>query len=257
MSRYNRASPTPTKLPEIDIEAALVWALADQRAGDDGLLFGGGQTVFERIAALGCWVDGGGGGLLYGGAAVDGDAEAIAAALARLSGPDPGMGSLLREAAWSRTPPAWRVAAYVTYADRDQRRHRGAGQATPVAKTEDAPDGGLWCRVLMLGGPEAEALARRGYRRWWDGLVWLVAALDGVLEGRRVIGPAAHPAPWEEPARDVPARHCSLLSDAGRKALLRAAARGVKPADLAVDFRLDVTQVYEMLKRERVRHTRG
>lgn len=248
-------------LPAVDIEAALVWAYQAERVDDRVWAGGAASPAWASLAALGCRVDTSGfnGVLFGGGAAVDGDAEAIAEAVARLGKRDAGANLLVRNAATTGQAPQWRREMFVSYLTPDERRHRGADQKFPMAATMDGrhPGDGKWCPVLIHGSPEVQAKARADYGRWHAGLVWLVTDLAGRLAKRVVIGPAAAAAPWDAPARGLPGRGDSLLCAESRAALLRDHERGLKPARLAEAYGLKVNQVYEMLKRERGRNTRA
>ncbi len=203
----------------IDIEALLVWTYRDQqadRACRQDWSLGYARDCLARYADRG----GHGDGVLAAvglGEAVHPDAEAVHAAVLRLSGEER---ALVIGHARVAARPDWLPGARLVWVPVPRRRGRsvkvtdaaGAVQswtttAGTAAAIYDANRNviGHWVRpaVELAGGAVMEgwglrevADRRRGYAVWHGALVVLAAGLRGRV-GRRVSGPAAAAEPWD------------------------------------------------------------
>ncbi|ASG21399.1 hypothetical protein [Nitrospirillum viridazoti] len=208
-----------TEVPEIDIEALLVWVYQRQRADlvvDRGVGLhelereAAGIPVTRRtadgtgssIAVLGCRVDNSGtpSGVLHP------DAEAVHDAVCRA--PRPLWTGLLIEVGRTGERPDWLPGARV---EEQAILHRGKvvfvvdddgcivgpKVRTVLVRDEVGPDGRVR-QVTLDRSPAALELGRRVYAEWRAALAWLVDELVSrqLLASHRVTGPAAPDEPW-------------------------------------------------------------
>jgi hypothetical protein len=205
----------------IDIEQFLVWVFRDQCAhvieGRGVGLFaaeaaaGGirrqatsadGCANVERLALLGCSIDGGG---MANGLDLHPDAERAYAVVNRLSE----YGHLLVRYAriaerpeWGDTlppkcEPAWKEVG--PRYDASGMPARGSYR-TIYGNNRHA----LWCPIIWINDPRFVGAVRAEYARWFAALevtAEYFAAHPGELAAHTITGPSAPARPWERPAR--------------------------------------------------------
>ena len=188
----------------VDIENLLIWAYQKQRVhaldgGGVGLhelerLASGiewagssadGIATIERIAALGCRVDGGG----YSHGEVHPDAEIVHAAVVKL-GDDLDTGLVIMCAVAARRPEWFEGKRAELVVDVDAK-----GRPIPLRDRHDNIIPGKF-RQRWTVRPEVIEGARLLYSRWWDALDVLAKSLPGALREHVATGPAAPSRPW-------------------------------------------------------------
>jgi hypothetical protein len=190
----------------MDIENLLIWAYQKQLVGAldgggvglheverlaSGIEWTGssadGVATIQRIAALGCRVDGGG----YVSGDVHEDAETLHQAVIAL-GDDLDTGLVIMCARAGRRPEWFPGKKAEQVIDRDPR-----GRAVPLRDGSDNAIPGKY-RMRWTVRPEVLDGWRVLYTRWWDALDVLAKALPGRLAKHAVTGPAAPAKPWLE-----------------------------------------------------------
>lgn len=190
----------------LDIENLLIWAYQRQRVhaldgGGVGLheverLASGiewgatsadGVATIQRIAALGCRVDGGG----YSHGEVHGDAEIVHRAVIGLKD-DLDIGLVIMCATAARRPECYEGKQAELVPDRDAK-----GRAISL---RDAHGNALVGQYRMRWNIRPEVLdsARLLYLRWWDALDVLAKGLAGGMREHVATGPAASREPWSK-----------------------------------------------------------
>ena len=202
MSEFQSNVGRPWASGRISIDALVHWALSDQRAGDvfAGLfaieaeaitgeargVSGDGCAAVERIAMMGCQVDGGSRGKDY----TDPVADLVATLIMQLPGDQRAMVTdcgRSGEAPGGVTPPRRWLAPL-----RWEVPEREAVSTYVQAKM------GHHCPIVRMSSPETMEENRRLYERWWDGLQMLAFQLSCRPLSFMVTDPAVPRAPWGE-----------------------------------------------------------
>jgi hypothetical protein len=185
--------------PPADIEFLVQWALSKtgnlpwSRTRDRELAFDKGLTVKPRkrppvnwTIAVAC------AGMhlvvppLPARLTPSGDAETILSALKTLP---PRQASLLLACARAKIRPDWTVNGHA-----EPVRHQKKSWKKKKGKRPGRPQLRHWYDP----SPEAICAAREAYRLWYEGLLALMALLEGRLSGFRINGIAAPQTPWPE-----------------------------------------------------------
>lgn len=224
----------------MDPEAACGWAYREQRvhtlgaaglfaieAEADGMAIfnrsADGCVAVERIARLGCRVEGGGG---LG--AAHPDALAIDEAVRRL--PRLARALVIRQAV-EGSPPAWDVGPL-------RARPRRIGTQIVELWAD-----GACCPITWEGTDEARSAARYQYRLWWLALRDVGERLARVELAAIALAPlAADPFPWRRARTEVvkPGRPEADANLKARAAALLAAGQSIRAVAAAVGLGRDV-----------------
>jgi hypothetical protein len=185
----------------VAVDALVVWALRDQRAGRDpvagmyraeaeadGYAWRGsssdGVAAVGRIGEVGCRIDVSGGGRAVVHLAADAVEVAIRSLEAAALVVDYGQAGAA-PSGWE-APDAWFMPseweaggeAMWVYAERRQGAH---------------------CPIVQVSSEDGVELARGEYRRWWDALEQLAWLLSARALGFVVMGPSVPREPWNTP----------------------------------------------------------
>jgi hypothetical protein len=196
---------TSTGMPwaggKVAVDRLVEWALGEQKAGDvfAGLfaieaevvsgeargVSGDGCAAVERIAAMGCQVDGGG----YRPDHTHPIADLVATLVAQLDADDRALVADAGRAGiapggWSR-PSRWLVP---------QRWVKPEAEAVDLYLRGKQ---GQHCPLVRQSSPGTIEENRHLYRRWWAALQRLAFLLSCRPLGFVVVDPSADPAPWE------------------------------------------------------------
>lgn len=191
----------------LDIEDLLIWTYQKQLAGliegggvglheaerrADGIEWAGssadGVAAVQRIAVLGCRVDGGG----YSHGDVHPDAETVNTAVTLL-GDDLDIGLVIMFATSGRRPEWFPGKKAEKVVERDAK-----GRPVPLRDPRNGHVIKGKFRERWTIRPEVLDNARLLYTRWRDALAVLAKALQGRLSEHVVHGPAAPAKPWLE-----------------------------------------------------------
>ncbi|WP_310498297.1 hypothetical protein [Sandarakinorhabdus sp.] len=185
----------------VAVDALVVWALRDQRAGDplEGL-FGieaeamgmtprrsstDGCAAVERIAAMGCQVDGGG----YSSDGADPIADLVAMMAVQVGGEAARM--IMEHGRAGTEPAGWNVPAHWLVPE----RWEADGDLAMTTYVNGKQ--GQHCPLMRVNSPEGVEAARERYLMWWDGLELLGFHLSTRALGFVVQQPGVPRTPWE------------------------------------------------------------